>query len=345
MLIKKYLSVKDYLALTGRPIIFMTIWATLVVLLYSYFEVQWIDLPSMPLAVIGTAVAFYIGFKNNHAYERVWEARKVWGGIINDSRSLGAAIRAYVGNLDSTESFQKEAVATIHQRILFRHIAWCYTLRSQLLVPTPWEHINQGKMQRKMTIRQMEKIGMKPHFDGLQKAEISDFLNQNELEKLFAYSNKATHLMDVQAQELAALRKANYLDTYYHTKLQDLLDAFFTNQGKCERIKKFPLPRQYGSSSMAFILIFMTLLPFGMIAQFHKLGEYAVWLSVPFSVLVSWVYLMMEKIGDYTENPFEGMANDIPMLSLCRIIEIELKEMLGMENIPSSIEAKEGVLM
>ena len=60
MFVKKYLSVKDYLVLTGRPIIFMALWGSFVVLLYSYFEVQWIDIPSMPLAVIGTAVAFYI---------------------------------------------------------------------------------------------------------------------------------------------------------------------------------------------------------------------------------------------------------------------------------------------
>ncbi len=157
MFIKKYLGIKDYLALTGRPIIFMTAWAILVVLLYSYFELQWIDLPSMPLAVIGTAVAFYIGFKNNHAYERVWEARKIWGGIINDSRSWGASVRSYIGNMNSDKSLQNRELASIHKRILYRHIAWCYTLRSQLLIPTPWEHINQGKQQQKITVRQMKK--------------------------------------------------------------------------------------------------------------------------------------------------------------------------------------------
>jgi putative membrane protein len=128
-------------------------------------------------------------------------------------------------------------------------------------------------------------------------------------------------------------------------ELQKLLNDFYTHQGKCERIKKFPLPRQYGSMSFVFVGIFIFLLPLGMVSEFHKLGEYSAWFSIPFTILVGWVYLMMELIGDYSENPFEGLANDIPMLSLCRVIEIDLKQMLGETNIPPPIEAKNGVLM
>jgi putative membrane protein len=82
-----------------------------------------------------------------------------------------------------------------------------------------------------------------------------------------------------------------------------------------------------------------------MISEFAKLGEGGVWLSIPFTVLVSWVYLMMELVGDYSENPFEGLGNDIPMLSLCRVIEIDLREMIADDNIPKPIEAKNGTLM
>jgi len=82
-----------------------------------------------------------------------------------------------------------------------------------------------------------------------------------------------------------------------------------------------------------------------MISEFAKIGQYGVWLSVPFTIIIGWVYLMMELVGDYTENPFEGMGNDIPMLSLCRTIEIDLKEMLRETDLPPVIEAKNGVLM
>ena len=82
-----------------------------------------------------------------------------------------------------------------------------------------------------------------------------------------------------------------------------------------------------------------------MISEFAKIGQYGVWLSVPFTIIIGWVYLMMELVGDYTENPFERMGNDIPMLSLCRTIEIDLKEMLRETDIPQAIQAKKGVLM
>ena len=82
-----------------------------------------------------------------------------------------------------------------------------------------------------------------------------------------------------------------------------------------------------------------------MISEFANIGQYGVWLSVPFTIIIGWVYMMMELVGDYSENPFEGLGNDIPMLSLCRTIEIDLKEMLGEEDIPPAIKAKKGVLM
>ena len=97
--------------------------------------------------------------------------------------------------------------------------------------------------------------------------------------------------------------------------------------------------------SYVFVGIFIFLLPFGMVSEFAKLGEFGAWLSVPFTALIGWVYLMMELVGDYSENPFEGLGNDIPMLSLCRTIEIYLLEMLGEDDLPPPIEVKNGVLL
>ena len=87
------------------------------------------------------------------------------------------------------------------------------------------------------------------------------------------------------------------------------------------------------------------MLPLGMISEFAKIGQYGVWLSVPFTIIVGWVYMMMELVGDYSENPFEGLPNDVPMLSLCRGIEIDLSEMIGEKDIPNPVKAKKGVLM
>ena len=97
--------------------------------------------------------------------------------------------------------------------------------------------------------------------------------------------------------------------------------------------------------SRYFVGIFIALLPFSMIPEIIKLGAWGLYMSIPVTALVGWVYVMMEVIGDYSENPFQGMANDIPMLSLCRTIEIDLREMLGETDLPEPIQAKAGILM
>ena len=124
-----------------------------------------------------------------------------------------------------------------------------------------------------------------------------------------------------------------------------VLSEFYDHQGKAERIKKFPLPRQYATVSALFVGIFILLLPFSMIPELMKMGGFGYWVSIPITALIGWIYIMMELVGDYTENPFQGMTNDIPMLSLCRTIEIDLLEMLGEKDLPQAIKEKNGILM
>jgi len=186
---------------------------------------------------------------------------------------------------------------------------------------------------------------------GMLRADITQdmlkkLLDQEELNRVINFKNTATQMIDLQSQELAQLRSDHLTDDFRHMELQKLLNEFYTLQGKAERIKKFPLPRQYGSMSFVFVSIFIILLPFGLIPAFQELSpHYGHWISIPFVALIGWVYVMMELIGDYSENPFSGLGNDIPMLSLCRTIEIDLREMLGETDLPEPIQPVNSVLM
>ena len=323
--------------------IWLTVWPLIMTTIYEFTSFSW-SIPWLPLSVIGTAVAFYVGFKNNSAYDRLWEARKIWGGIVNNSRSWGISVRGFVSSVFTDVATSEKD--TWKKRLIYRHIAWLYTLRNQLLIPTQWEHVSVGKHVSKLTKKRMKRWGVGLHEDdGFTEEELKKYLDPEEYERLIEYQNTATQIIDQQSQDLLTLREKNLIDDFRHMEMQKLLNDFYTFQGQCERIKKFPLPRQYGSMSLVFVGIFIFLLPFGMVSEFAKLGALGAWLSVPFTALVGWVYLMMELVGDYSENPFEGLGNDIPMLSLCRTIEIDLLEMIGEENIPSPIEVKNGVLM
>jgi len=119
---------------SGAHIIWLTAWASIVTLLFEFLHEEEFKISWLPISIIGTAVAFYIGFKNNSAYDRLWEARKIWGAIINSSRMWGASVRGFVGNQFTIEDVGKEELQSIHQKLIYRHIAWLYALRSQLLI-------------------------------------------------------------------------------------------------------------------------------------------------------------------------------------------------------------------
>jgi putative membrane protein len=347
MYVTKNFTFKSLMTFSGGHLIWLTLWsiiATCFIELLHYFNFDDFHVPWLPISVVGTAVAFYVGFKNNSAYDRLWEARKIWGAVVNSSRSWGASVRGFVGNQFTEKGLSEAELKSIRKRLIYRHIGWMYALRSQLLIPTEWEHINQNRHVKKTTEMRQKNFGVGLYADEITKIELSEFLPVSEHDDLINYRNTATQIIDYQSQDLKRLREAHLIDDFRHMELQKIMNDFYTHQGKAERIKKFPLPRQYGSMSFIFIGIFIFLLPFGMVTEFHKLGDWGAWLSIPFSVIVCWIFLMMELVGDYSENPFEGLGNDIPMLSICRTVEIDLKEMIG-EEIPDAIAPVDGVLM
>lgn len=348
MLVKKNLNFRAIFAFSWFHMAWLTLWATLVALLYEFLYFEWMNIPWLPLSIVGTAVAFYIGFKNNSAYDRLWEARKIWGAIVNSSRAWGSTIKGFVTNQFREKKLTEQELKSVHRSLIYRHIAWLYTLRDQLLIPTQWEHLRDshtGLVKRFYDARK-RRFGMGLLGDKVTRTELRKLLDREEHDRVINFQNSATQLIDNQSEALKNLRVDNLIDDFRHMELQKILYDLYVHQGKCERIKKFPLPRQYASMSFTFVAIFIVLLPFGLIPAFLELNSgWGNWIAIPFIALVGWVYIMMELIGDYSENPFEGLGNDIPMLSLCRTIEIDLREMLGEEDLPEAIKPVRDVLL
>ncbi|MEM6261578.1 MAG: bestrophin family ion channel [Bacteroidota bacterium] len=344
MIITKGISILKLIKWTGHHIIWLSAMMATVAALY-HFKIISITIPWLPVSVIGTAVAFYTGFKNNQSYDRMWEARKIWGGIVNDSRTWGMMVDGYVSNLFTSIGVSQGELHATKQRLIYRHIAWLYAHRSQLLIPTSWEHISQeGPVSRHAAYYQ-KNFGIGLLDDEVTRTELTLFLPEDEYDRMIHYANTATQIINEQSRDLAKLREEGLIDDFRHMEMGNVLKSFYTLQGKNERIKKFPLPRQYANMSRYFTAIFILFLPFSMIPSLMESGDLGFALSIPITVLIGWIYVMMEVIGDYSENPFQGMANDIPMMSLCRTIEIDLREMLGETELPPAVAAQEGVLM
>ncbi len=328
MYINKNFNIRSMMQTGGMHLIWITAWSSLVLFLYHFLGLKWISIPWTAVGAVGTAVSFYIGFKNNQAYDRLWEARKIWGAIVNNSRMWGSNLRGYITNQFVGKSLSEDQTNGIVKKLIYRHISYLYALRNQLLVPAPWEHVSLNSHVATVNKNRMRKFGVGMLEDNLTESVFDKHLEKEEYQKLIGYSNIATQIIDLQSQHLMQLRKENIIDDFRHIELQKLLNEFYAEQGKAERIKKFPLPRQYGSASLIFVSIFIFLLPFGLIAEFEKLGSHGIWFFIPVVTIIAWIFFLMELVGDYTENPFEGLGNDIPMLSICRTIEIDLKQMI-----------------
>ncbi len=307
---------------------------------YYFLDLDWLRIPWTPMALIGTAVAFVIGFQNNAVYGRIWEARKIWGGIVNTSRTFGVFVQDMVSGEDS----EREV------RILtYRHIAWMTALRHAMRSKKLWETTSSSKTNQEWGIRPPE--SKSKVFDDLKP-----YLSSEDLEYVKDKDNYQTALLYLQSHHLKKLKKQNQIWEFSFLELEALIQELFTLQGQTERIKNFPYPRQYATLNHYFMWLLLLLLPLALVPQFMDLGndiaethpflsQLFIWFTAPIYVAVAWMFHTMERIGRTGENPFEGTSNDVPISTIARGIEIDLRQNLGEDRnqIPKQFEAELGV--
>ena len=299
------------------------------VVLYHFFGWEWLHIPWQPISLIGIAVAFYLGFKNNSSYDRLWEARKIWGGIVNASRSFTVMARDFISYSEGSD-LDTSGRSEITKRLVYRHLAWVHALTYELRKLKSWEH--QSKDDN--GVREM--FGTK--YSEEKFLHLKKYLSTADYKYAMSKGNRSSHLLSLQSKDLIELRKNGVLEHFRHLKIQDLITELYALQGKSERIKNFPFPRQYATVNYFFTVAFVTLLPFGMLDVFTGMGaNHWIWFSIVFSVLGSWVFWTMEMIGDYSENPFEGTYNDVPISSMAIGIEIDIRQMLDETDLPEPL--------
>ena len=267
------------------------------------------DVP-IPLAVptvLGTALSILLGFRTGAAYDRWWEARKLWGAIVNDSRTWARQVLTLLTASGGNEGGNEEALPALQRELIYRQIAWNYTLSHDLRGQDPL-----------------------PTIEGL--------LPEEELAALVPPQNRHNAVLFTQGQGLKRARNAGYLDTLTLLPVEDTLRRFSDHMGKCERIKNTVFPTPYAYFINRAILIFYLLLPAGLV-------EHLQWMTVPVAFLVGVVFLLIETVSDYLQDPFENQISDTPMTAICRTIEIDLRQMLGETDLPEKLKPVDGVLM
>lgn len=171
--------------------------------------------------------------------------------------------------------------------------------------------------------------------------EYQHLLDEKEFATMVRKQNPANYLLLVQGTRIKEAVKAEILGPFDNISLEPTLAGFNNFEEGCERIRNTPLLRQYHFFTKLFLLAFMIVLPFSLVTDFSKMG--IPWLMIPVSILISFVFAVMGKVGEVNEDPFENRITDVPMTAICNTIERDLLEMLG-ESVPPKLLPEKGFL-
>jgi putative membrane protein len=331
---KRY-KLSEFIIWTRRNILWLLLLGSIPTVLYQVFDFRWLFIPWQVVALLGTATAFIVGFKNLQTYNRAWEARQIWGDSMSTSRSWALMCRDLIDDAERSKE------------IIYRHFAWITALRYQLREGRSWETTNKSHN------REYKEFYSIPEEETSLAEELLKYISKEELGKIMSTNNKAAQLLSLQGSALKKLRTEGSLEEYRFLSMLSVIKEFYVHQGRSERIKNFPYPRQYATINDLFIKIFCILLPFALLGEFNRLNNdmtgvlrgNMVWFVIPFSILISWVYTSLEQVGESTENPFEGSANDIPISQMSRAVEIDIREMLGETDLPSAMEPRNDIIL
>ena len=265
---------------------------------------RYITIPEVAVTILGAALTILLGFRTNSAYARWWEARTLWGALVNNSRSLARQAISFPRR--SGSQVLQAASTTFSHCFIYHQIAFVHAMRCSLRRQPPWD-------------------------------EIQPFLNAETAEQLKKEQNVPVALLMSMGKLLTMAVDQHVLDEWQMQRIDATLSELSNVLGACERIKNTPLPRQYDYYPELFIKIYCTMLPFVIVDD--------VGLLTPLVALgVGFVFLVLNRIGKNLEDPFENQPYDVPLTSLSRTIEINLRQALGETNLPVPIQAMEGVL-
>jgi putative membrane protein len=281
---------------------------------YIAHEVAGATIVALPIAligVLGTALAIFLGFRNNTAAARWNEASQLWGAITSFSRAFARLVITFVDSHSHTPQYDAAHAEAFKREMVMRQIAWVNALRLQLRGQSNWD-------------------------------EVRPFLSAEEYTLLMTKQNRAAYLLQLHGRRIYAAMASGTLQGFDSFQLEGCLLQFTNQQAGCERIKSTPLLRQYSYFTRLFVLIFIALLPFCLIGALAAASQG--WLLIPLTLLLAFVFGMVERVGAVTEDPFENRIQDVPLSAICREIERSLREQLDEQELPAPLAARDGYL-
>lgn len=228
MLLKKKIPMKYVLGKIKIELILVVIYAVSFDLIHRYFDAVAMNIPIAIPTIIGTVISLLLAFKSNQAYDRWWEARMIWGAIVNDSRTLLRQVIGFYKDPDfSVEADEFKA------SFAKRQAAWCYSLGQALRGKDP----------------------LKP---------IKNLLTPDEFRYVSKHKHVPNAILILHSRALKIAKDKGKINSYQQVEIDNTLTRLCDSMGKCERIKNTVFPTTYSLYIRFTLCLFIMLLPFGL---------------------------------------------------------------------------------
>lgn len=253
-----------------------------------------ITLTPIPFTLIGLALAIFLGFRNNAAYDRYWEGRKLWGRLVSDTQNLARQCQSLIRHPQPLAAGR--GVDDVRVRMTYRAIAYAHVLRQRLR-------------------------------DTSEHGEVRDLLREEEWRQMQQATNAPNFLMQQMGADLGQCIKEGRIDQYPAAVMDATLSSMVEVGIGCERIRTTPIPFSYTLLLHRTAYLYCFLLPFGLVDTIGFMTPFVV-------AIVAYTFFGLDALGDEIEEPFGQSDNDLPLDALCRTIEINLRESLGDTALP-----------
>lgn len=277
MLLRKRIPVKYILGKIKVEMALVLAYTIVFEIFHHYFINLPVDIPIAIPTMIGTIISLLLAFKSNQAYDRWWEARIVWGAIVNDSRTLIRQVMTFYKDPD----YSVEA-SEFKENFTKRQIAWCYSLGQSL----------------------RNKDAIKP---------LKGLISDEEIKYVKNHQNIPNAILMLHARDLRNARNDKHINMYQQVEIDNTLTKLCDHMGKCERIKNTVFPTTYSMYIRLTLCLFIFLLPFGLTSV---LSWFAIPLITAVSAAFFLVERMAIHLQDPFENrptdtPVTTIANTI----------------------------------
>lgn len=290
-----------------RRVLTVTAISVIVTVLYVRVPALHVSITSTPFVLIGLPLGIFLGFRNNTAYDRFWEGRKLWGALVNTARSLTRQILTLIeAQPEATEQPSQGDIEKYEASVVHTLIAYVHALRL---------HLRDESFEQLVT----EKL-----------------LSGEDLDRMRKEPNVPIAILYKLSEQIRDARRRHWIHAYHVPVIEQSLVALTDIQGACERIKTTPLPYSYTVLMHRIVGVYCGLLPFG-------LAETIGWVTPVVVLFISYALFGLDAIGDETEQPFGLDANDLPLSAISRSIEQNARARLG-EPLPPPIKAKRDIL-